>query len=88
MNRSSRTSPGRRATTATPAKGGLLATFEKSGLAHHEAAQHARHLALAMDLWPHDDSKPLHLWIDDRLTYRSPSDALPYDIGFASFLIA
>ena len=41
-----------------------------------------------MDLWPHDDSKPLHLWIDDRLTYRSPSDALPYDIGFASFLIA
>jgi hypothetical protein len=66
----------------------LLATFEKSGLAHDEAAQHARHLALAMDLWPHDDSKPLYLWIDDRLTCRSPSDALPYDIGFASFLIA
>ncbi len=69
-------------------EGRLLSAFEKSGLAHDEAAQHARHLALAMDLWPHDDGKPLFLWIDDRLTYRSPSDALPYDIGFASFLIA
>lgn len=66
----------------------LLPIFEISGLASEEAAQHARHLALAMDLWPQDDSKPLYLWIDDRLTCRSPSDALPYDLGFASFLIA
>lgn len=68
--------------------GQLLSTFEKSGLASEEATQHARHLALAMDLWPQADSKPLYFWIDDRLTYRHPDSGFPYDIGFASFLIA
>lgn len=68
-------------------EGQLLTAFEKSGLAHEKAAAQARNLALAMDLWPHDEGKPLYLWIDDRLTCRSPAQGLPYDIGLASFLI-
>lgn len=66
----------------------LRPLFEAAGLSADDAATTARHLALAIDLWPDTASTPLFMWIDDRSASRLPAGGLPYDLGLASFLIA
>ncbi len=50
------------------------------------AVEHARHIALALDLFMETGITPLYLWIDDRDQGRLPSSTLPYDITLATAL--
>lgn len=52
-----------------------------------QPSDHARLLALALDLYPEQNPLPLYVWADNRVADRIPAHTLPYEIRFMTFLL-